>query len=64
MVVSIHAPVKSATGCSMPTESVIASFNPRAREERDDKTILLDLISKGVSIHAPVKSATLLLAKP
>ena len=37
----------------------MARFNPRARKERDAKTIIDGIDGQLVSIHAPVKSATL-----
>ena len=35
-MVSIHAPVKSATGSTKLFSSAFVRFNPRARKERDD----------------------------
>ena len=38
-LVSIHAPVKSATSRTSGASLRYARFNPRARKERDDKTL-------------------------
>ena len=57
-IVSIHAPVKSATQASVFSLSATFCFNPRTREECD--MMLLLIVALGaVSIHAPVKSATI-----
>ena len=55
--VSIHALVKSATVKLVPEMLLNYSFNPRAREERDNEFVVQRTV-KYVSIHALVKSAT------
>jgi len=55
--VSIHAPVKGATGSCVRFRSQHKGFNPRAREGRDRQPFV-DALGHVVSIHAPVKGAT------
>ena len=59
MLVSIHAPVKGATGKYRQQSKVAYSFNPRAREGRDLHEGGLYCYKTVVSIHAPVKGATI-----
>ena len=56
--ISIHAPVKGATG---PASSKICTgndFNPRTREGCDYLTDINFFGAVNISIHAPVKGAT------
>jgi len=56
--VSIHAPVKGATGLFLYRYRVVSCFNPRAREGRDAASRPGGQPCNLVSIHAPVKGAT------
>ena len=56
--VSIHAPVKGATGRTGKGSGATSGFNPRAREGRDATAVGGDATAAAVSIHAPVKGAT------
>ena len=55
--ISIHAPVKGATGILLPSAGGDINFNPRSREGSDFimSSTYAYLI---ISIHAPVKGAT------
>ena len=55
--VSIHAPVRGATGKAHALHLLQIGFNPRAREGRDQVNIS-KLAKRTVSIHAPVRGAT------
>ena len=55
--VSIHAPVKGATGLFSVISHSLFCFNLRPREG-GDQTILITHRITPVSIHAPVKGAT------
>ncbi len=56
--VSIHAPVRGATGHIKPPARIPACFNPRARAGRDPCRLSLSQYRFPVSIHAPVRGAT------
>ena len=56
-LISIHAPVKSATVLVVRDKIFYLYFNPRTREECDNS--IVPFFNGGdISIHAPVKSAT------
>ena len=55
--VSIHAPARGATRNFEGLNEARISFNPRAREGRDNNTSRVRLFD-GVSIHAPARGAT------
>ena len=55
--ISIHALVKRATIASLRLLSLPQYFNPRPREEGDEKKPLKD-VTQAISIHALVKRAT------
>ena len=55
--VSIHAPVKGATGGDSTSHAVVLGFNSRSREGSDPAS-LRGFQGRSVSIHAPVKGAT------
>jgi len=56
--VSIHAPVKGATGNPVDFLFYNDSFNPRTREGCDNQRQGCAREPLAVSIHAPVKGAT------
>ena len=56
--VSIHAPVRGATGMGCCGRSRRLRFNPRARAGRDAFEDRTDDLKALVSIHAPVRGAT------
>ena len=56
--ISIHALVKRATPCSANNYTPVYNFNPRPREEGDDKNITNSGENTQISIHALVKRAT------
>ena len=55
--ISIHAPVKGATGSRPRSSSWSTNFNPRSREESDAIRPGEQPLRR-ISIHAPVKGAT------
>jgi len=61
--ISIHAPVKGATGTGTGTAVVDTDFNPRTREGCDGCRVHRHLV-KHISIHAPVKGATVSRTTP
>ena len=56
--VSIHAPARGATTVKSRKMNIFQSFNPRAREGRDDIKSDTTLPESMVSIHAPARGAT------
>ena len=56
--ISIHAPVKGATGCGYRWDDRPHHFNPRTREGCDLFTFESCFAFFAISIHAPVKGAT------
>ena len=56
--ISIHAPVKGATGRPERDAQCFYDFNPRTREGCDDGRTADDVAPYIISIHAPVKGAT------
>ena len=56
--ISIHALVKRATGKGRPLIFFGFYFNPRPREEGDEKTGINVRTIQHISIHALVKRAT------
>ena len=56
-VISIHALVKRATLFSRHSNTPISHFNPRPREEGDNRAVLHHPLAR-ISIHALVKRAT------
>ena len=56
--ISIHAPVKGATGIHRFPLSASCDFNPRTREGCDAGIADKPFNAVGISIHAPVKGAT------
>ena len=56
--ISIHAPVKGATGYRQTMTSSLAHFNPRTREGCDPEAKLIIAPRYIISIHEPVKGAT------
>ena len=58
LLVSIHAPARGATTSSAGPRRSSDSFNPRAREGRDEVFGLRDRQAI-VSIHAPARGATI-----
>ena len=59
-LISIHAPVKGATGPGHGFDRRLADFNPRTREGCDRPVSSRRRTSQNISIHAPVKGATLI----
>ena len=57
--VSIHAPVRGATGHAIAHSGRSLRFNPRARAGRDAIRVCSTKRMFRVSIHAPVRGATL-----
>ena len=58
MTISIHAPVKGATGKVPKPLAGQQDFNPRTREGCDVDTNSIFSLPLKISIHAPVKGAT------
>ena len=56
-IISIHAPVKGATGCGPSCRRTCSHFNPRSREG-SDQLQRQTAVEADISIHAPVKGAT------
>ena len=56
--ISIHAPVKGATGCADLINPNGNDFNPRTREGCDRNRMKRTRDKAVISIHAPVKGAT------
>ena len=57
-IVSIHAPAWGATGIDETRQTVVRSFNPRARVGRDGRGGRTAIYFVDVSIHAPAWGAT------
>ena len=57
-IISIHAPMRGATGVFKALKDESMNFNPRAHEGRDNGTWVLDRLATGISIHAPMRGAT------
>ena len=55
--ISIHAPVKGATGVRCTPHQTGKNFNPRSRKGSDVQSAVKAL-GLPISIHAPVKGAT------
>ena len=57
-MISIHAPVKGATGNGRVVRRFLRYFNPRTREGCDRGQGFTTRPELAISIHAPVKGAT------
>ena len=57
-LISIHAPVKGATGRQKYFLDEFENFNPRTREGCDSFLFVAIFVAIQISIHAPVKGAT------
>ena len=62
-VISIHAPMKSATHCRRYSWRYLSDFNPRTHEGCDKLLQLSGGAIYDISIHAPMKGATQLLRR-